>query len=96
MYIEMWRALLNLFSICSVSLRSLEVRVAQRGETCAVNLPSLTLTPLHFKVLLRTLRSPTLHLRWRIKEIHYALKKLIPEDGKLDVSQCGYDTVMVL
>lgn len=56
----------------------------------------LRLTLLHFKVSLCTLRSPTLHLRWRIKEIHYALKKLIPEDGKLDVSQRGYDTVMVL
>lgn len=59
-----------------------------------MNLPSqTTLTLLHFKVSLRTLRSPTLHLRWRIKETHYALKKFIPEDGTLDVSQRGYDSV---
>lgn len=95
MYIKLCRALLNLFSICSVSFCSLEVRVSQRGETWAVNLPSLTPTLLHFKVSMRTLRSPTLHLRWRIKEIHFALKKLIPEDGRLDVSERGYDTIMV-
>lgn len=40
MYIELQRALLNLFSICLVSLCSLEVRGSQRGETGAVNLPS--------------------------------------------------------
>lgn len=45
------------------------------------HLPSLPPTLLHFKVSLHTLRSPTLHLRWRIKEMHYALKKLIPKDG---------------
>lgn len=80
-YIKLRHALLNLFSICSVSLCSLEVRGSQRGETWAANLPSLTPTLLHFKVSVRTLRSPTLHLRWRIKETLYALKKLIPEDG---------------
>lgn len=42
----------------------------------------------------RTLRSPTLHLRRRMKRLYHALKKLIPEDGKLDVSQRAYDTVM--
>lgn len=56
---------------------SLEVRASQQGGTWAAHL----LTLLHFKVWRRTLRSPTLHLRWRRKETRYALKKLIPEDG---------------
>lgn len=68
-----------IFSMLSFFLCSLEVKVYQRGQTWAAELPSLTL--LHIKVSRRTLRSPTLHLRWRIKETHYALKKLIPEDG---------------
>lgn len=49
MCIEQRCALLNLFSICSVSRCSLEVRGSQWGGTWAVNLPSPSL--LHFKVL---------------------------------------------
>lgn len=95
-YIKLWHALLNLFSICSVSLPFTRGQSVSAGRNLGCE-PSISDSRLlcTSKSSARTLRSPTLHLRWRIKEIHYALKKLIPEDGRLDVSQCGYDTVMV-
>lgn len=62
--------------ILAVHLRSERLSEEKPGLR-GFHLPALTL--LHFKVSQRTLRSPTLHLWCRIKEIHYALKKLIPQ-----------------